>query len=139
MPVTPPPDVPAEAPVPLVKSGGKSILIVEDEKPLAHALELKLTHEGFTVHVEMSGSAGLKEALSGTYSLILLDLIMPEIDGFAVLQGMKAKGIDTPVIVLSNLGQEEDRRRALELGAKAYFVKANTPIVDIMKTVKSTI
>lgn len=115
---------------------GKRVLIVEDEKPLAHALELKLTHEGYQAHVEMTGAAGLKEALTGNYDLVLLDLIMPEIDGFAVLQGLKDKGMTTPVIVLSNLGQEEDRRRALELGAKNYFVKANTPILEIVKEVK---
>ncbi len=114
----------------------KPILIVEDEKPLAHALELKLVHEGYEVHVEMTGAAGLKEAVTGKYGLILLDLIMPETDGFAVLQGMKDAGVKTPVIVLSNLGQEEDKKRALELGAKNYFVKANTPIVDIVKAVK---
>jgi DNA-binding response OmpR family regulator len=118
---------------------GKKILIVEDEKPLAHALELKLTHEGYSVHVEMTGAAGLKEALTGQYGLILLDLIMPEIDGFAVLQGMKDKGVTTPTVVLSNLGQDEDRQRALGLGAKGYFVKANTPIVEIVKTVHTLI
>ncbi len=132
-------DIPEAVPTTPAPAGGrKRILIVEDEKPLAHALELKLTHEGYEVHVEMTGAAGLKEALTDAYGLILLDLIMPEIDGFAVLRGMKDKGIKTPTIVLSNLGQDEDRKRALELGAKAYYVKANTPIVEIVKAVHST-
>ncbi len=129
----------AKKTAPAAAGTGKKILIVEDEKPLAHALELKLTHEGYDVHVEMTGAAGLKEALTGNYALILLDLIMPEIDGFAVLQGLKDKGVNTPTIVLSNLGQDEDRKRALDLGAKQYYVKANTPIVEIVKAVHSTL
>ena len=118
---------------------GKKILIVEDEKPLAHALELKMTHEGYDVHVCLTGADGLTEAITGKYDLILLDLIMPEMDGFGVLEEMKKKGTKTSVIVLSNLGQEEDRKRALELGAKDYFVKANTPIAEIVTKVKSVL
>lgn len=117
-------------------SGKKRILVVEDEKPLAHALSLKLTHEGFDVQIAMTGSEGLKEALTGTYDMVLLDLIMPEVDGFAVLQGMQEKHVATPVIVLSNLGQDEDREKAKKLGAREYFVKANTPIADILKKVQ---
>jgi DNA-binding response OmpR family regulator len=121
-------------------SGGKKrILIVEDEKPLSHALELKVSHEGYDVQTALTGADGLREALTGKYDLILLDLIMPEIDGFGVLQAMLEKKIKIPVIVLSNLGQEEDKTRAKSLGAIDYFVKANTPIMDIIKKVKSVI
>lgn len=122
-----------------LKTKAKRILIVEDERPLAHALELKLTHEGFEVVVTLTGTAGLKEALTGKYRLILLDLIMPELDGFAFLEQLKTKKVKTPVIVLSNLGQDEDRERAKKLGVKEYFVKANTPIADIIRKVKSAI
>ncbi len=115
----------------------RQILIVEDERPLAHALELKLSHEGFTVHVALTGTEGAKEALTGKYAIILLDIIMPELDGFALLQQLKERKIKTPVIVLSNLGQEEDKAKANDLGAKEYFVKANTPIVDIIRRVKA--
>lgn len=119
------------------KTKAKRVLIIEDERPLAHALELKLTHEGFEVVVALTGKAGLKEALTGKFGLVLLDLIMPELDGFAFLEKLKAKKMKTPVIVLSNLGQDEDRERAKKLGVKEYFVKANTPIVDIVKRVKA--
>lgn len=130
--VAPPPASPGTG-------GGKKkrVLIVEDEKPLAHALELKMTHEGCEVHVALTGADGLKEATSGAYDLILLDLIMPELDGFAVLQALKEKSSKTPVMVLSNLGQDEDKQKALDLGAKEYFVKANTPIMDIVQKAKS--
>lgn len=117
-------------------SNGKKVLIVEDERPLSHALELKFSHEGFDTHVCANGADGLKEAQSGKYAVVLLDLIMPQMDGFTFLQELKAK---TPVIVLSNLGQEEDKTRAKELGAKGYFVKSNTPITEIVKQVKAVI
>jgi DNA-binding response OmpR family regulator len=114
--------------------GGKRILIIEDERPLSHALELKFTHEGFDCTVANNGAEGLKEANTGKFAMILLDLIMPEMDGFTFLQNLKKK---TPVIVLSNLGQDEDRARAKELGAKDYMVKSNTPITEIVKVVKT--
>lgn len=116
---------------------GKRLLIVEDERPLAHALELKMMHEGFETHVSSTGEDGLKEALTGKYDLILLDLILPGIDGFTILKELKEKKSKTQVIVLSNLGQDEDRKKAEEYGAKQYLVKSNVPLADIVKVVKS--
>jgi DNA-binding response OmpR family regulator len=119
-------------------TGKKRILIVEDERPLAHALELKLGHEGFEPIVALSGADGLEKAAAEKFSCILLDLIMPEIDGFTFLQELreKRKITTTPVIILSNLGQEEDKAKAKAFNITDYFVKANTPIVDIVKRVK---
>jgi DNA-binding response OmpR family regulator len=121
------------------KSAGKKgkILIVEDERPLAHALEVKMQHEGFETAVATTGNEGLKEATSGKYDMILLDLILPEVDGFTILQEMKSKKTKAVVIVLSNLGQDEDRKKAEELGAKNYLVKSNAPLADIVKAVKA--
>lgn len=116
--------------------GGKKILIVEDERPLAHALELKFTHEGYDVTIATDGEEGLKVANASKFDMILLDLIMPQMDGFTFMEQLKKK---SPVIVLSNLGQDEDRERAESLGAIDYFVKSNTPITDIIKKVQSTI
>lgn len=121
------------------KGNGKAILIVEDEKPLAHALELKVGHEGYQTTVALTGAEGLKEALSGKHDLILLDLIMPEMDGFTLLQQLKDKHVKTKVIILSNLGQDEDRKRAADLGAVDYLVKANTPISEILSKIKSVL
>ncbi|MDD5041086.1 MAG: response regulator [Candidatus Peribacteraceae bacterium] len=115
----------------------KHILIVEDERPLAHALELKFRHEGFDTHICLDGEEALKEATEGKHDVILLDLIMPRMDGFTFLQEMKTRGVKTPVVVLSNLGQDEDRARAQELGAVGYYVKSNTPIMEIIKQVES--
>lgn len=115
----------------------KHILIVEDERPLAHALELKFHHEGFETHICLDGEEALKEATEGKYNVILLDLIMPRMDGFTFLQEMKNRGVKTPTVVLSNLGQDEDKARAQSLGAVGYFVKSNTPIMEIIKQVQS--
>jgi len=120
-------------------SSGKNILIVEDEKPLAHALELKLKREGFEPTVCVTGQEGMKEAVTGKYAIILLDIIMPEMDGFGLLQEMVKKKVKTPVLVLSNLGLEEDKQKAKGLGVIDYFVKANTPIASIVKRVKDAL
>ena len=114
----------------------KHVLIIEDERPLAHALELKLVSSGYETVIASTGAEGLKEAQTKSYNLILLDLIIPGIDGFGVLRELKEKKIKTPVIVLSNLGQTEDQERAKELGVKEYYVKSNTPLAAIVDTIK---
>lgn len=119
--------------------GGKKILIVEDEKPLAHALELKMSHEGYQTTVASTGEEGLKQASTGDYDLVLLDLILPGMDGFTILQELKKANKKAVVIILSNLGQDEDRKRAEELGVKDYLVKSNVPLADIVKVVKASI
>ncbi len=121
------------------KGNGKKLLIIEDEKPLAHALELKMKHEGYAVETALNGMDGQKLAEAGKYDMILLDLIMPEIDGFTLLKAIRDKGVKTPVIILSNLGQDEDRAKAQTLGVTEYFVKANTPISEIIAKVKSVL
>lgn len=114
----------------------KKILIIEDEKPMARALELKLTHAGFEAQAVFNGEEGVALLQKETFAIILLDLVMPKMDGFTVLKTIKDKNIKTPVMVLTNLSQEDDARRAKELGAKDFFVKSNTPIADIVEKVK---
>lgn len=117
----------------------KNILIIEDEKPLAHALELKLTHEGHKVTAVHNGQDGLDQLDSQTFDVVLLDLMMPVVDGFQVLEHLKAKGGQMPtVFVLSNLSQHEDEERVLALGAKKYFVKSDTPLAIIVEEIKAT-
>ena len=110
----------------------KKILIVEDEKPLAKALELKLTHAGFIISVCLNGEEALSLIAENQYDLILLDLIMPKVNGFSVLQKIKEQNINTPVIVSSNLSQAEDINKAKDLGALQYFVKSNTSLAQII-------
>lgn len=109
----------------------KKVLIIEDEKTLARALELKLVKAGFNVRVVFNGEDGLVMLQQETFSLILLDLIMPKMDGFMVLSELKSHSIDTPVIVLTNLSQESDIKRTEDFGAKGFYIKSNTSISTI--------
>jgi DNA-binding response OmpR family regulator len=118
------------------ESEPKKILIIEDEKPLAHALELKLTHEGFVVTATGSGEEALTLLTKEHFDLILTDLIIPGVDGFKVLETVQDKKMKIPVIVMTNLNQEEDRKRASDLGATDFFVKSNSPISLIVEKVK---
>ncbi len=117
----------------------KKILIIEDEKPLAHALDLKLSHEGFDVVSTGSGEEALILLSKDHFDLILTDLIIPGVDGFKVLETIQEKKMKVPVIVMTNLNQEEDRKRASDLGAVEFFVKSNSPISLIVETVKNKI
>jgi DNA-binding response OmpR family regulator len=113
----------------------KRILIVEDEKPMACALQLKLEHCGFEIHCAYHGEEGLALISEQPFDLILLDLVMPRKDGFAVLRSLQTQKNRIPIIVLTNLGQEEDAQEVIRLGAQEYFVKSDTPIVTIVTEV----
>jgi two-component system alkaline phosphatase synthesis response regulator PhoP len=117
----------------------KKILIIEDEVFLSKVLKLKFTEEGFDVSTASDGEAGLKKARENMPDLILLDLILPKLSGFEVLEKLKkdpqTKAIE--VIVLSNLGQEDDVKRCKQLGAKDYLVKANWSLADVINKVKT--
>jgi two-component system response regulator ArlR len=110
----------------------KKILVIEDEIALAKALRIKLERRGFVIDVAKNGVEGLDLIEKNTYTGILLDLIMPEMNGFDVLTVLQEKGVVVPVVILSNLSQEEDRQKTKELGAVHFFVKSNTPITDIV-------
>lgn len=116
-------------------ANGKKILIAEDEKALARALELKLTSAGFIISVAHDGEEALAKILAEKFDLVLLDLVMPKKDGFSVLENLKAKGNTTPVIVSSNLSQEEDFQKAKSLGAVDYFIKSDTPLSEIVNKI----
>ncbi len=114
----------------------KKILIAEDERPMAQALETKLKNEGFDARAVFDGGEVIKILAKEKYDVLLLDLMMPIKDGFAVLEELKATNNKIPVIVSTNLNQEEDLSRARKLGAKDYFVKSDTPINEVVNRVK---
>ena len=114
----------------------KKILIIEDEKPMANAMGLKLNKSGFEAKMVFDGEAGLRILEKKKFDLIILDLIMPKINGFGVLEELNKRGDRTPVIVASNLSQEEDIKKAKELGAVDFFIKSNTPIKEIVDIVE---
>lgn len=120
-------------------TSGKKILIIEDERSLLRALELKLSHEGFTTKTLPNGEELLSVLKSDSFSLIISDLMMPKVDGFDVLALLKENAISIPVIILTNLSQPEDERKVMELGAKKFFVKSDTPLSTIIENVKQMI
>lgn len=115
----------------------KKILVAEDEKPMAKALALKLNHAGFEAKEAHNGEEALDMLSKESFDLLLLDLIMPRMDGFSVLEKIKEKGIKVKIVVTSNLGQEEDSIKAKSLGAIDYFVKSDTSLAEIVDYVKN--
>ncbi len=114
----------------------KHILLVEDDGFLASIYAQRLEVEGYEVSLASNGEDGVRLALKDHPALILLDLVMPKLDGFQVLERLKqeenTKAI--PVLILSNLGQKEDIERCASLGAAGYLIKAHTlPHETILK------
>ncbi len=121
-----------------VPSAQKYILIAEDDRFYAHIYETKLTREGFEIKIVSNGEEVLAAAKERQPNLIVMDLLMPVKDGFDALRDLKADETlkDIPVIVVSNLGQDEDMQQALKLGAADYFIKANLSIEEMVEKVK---
>ncbi len=119
----------------------KRVLYVEDEKFFADTVEKVLSNAGYSVKLAADGEAGIKIAKEWKPDLILLDLLLPKIEGFEVLRQLKAdlatKAI--PIVVLSNLNSEGDVQKAKELGSTHFFVKAVTMPTNILVAVKEVI
>ena len=99
------------------------ILVVEDELHLAEALSHILKKNNYTVDVANDGEAGLDNALSGIYDVIVLDIMLPKMDGITVLETLRGEGFDTPVILLTAKGEISDKVRGLDSGADDYLAK----------------
>jgi len=115
----------------------KRILVVEDDKFLRELITQKLAKEGYEVMEAIDGEEGVKKTKEEKPDLVLLDLILPGIDGFEVLTRIR-EGSDpssTPVIILSNLGQKEDVERGLKLGATDYMIKAHFTPGEIIEKI----
>lgn len=114
------------------------ILIVEDNRVLVKMYEMKLKLEQFEVEIAYNGVEGLEKLKSFLPNLILLDLAMPKMDGFEFLQKMMAdpKLKKIPVVVLTNLGQESDIKRAKDLGAKDYLIKADLTPRQVVEKIR---
>ena len=116
------------------------VLLIEDDKMIIDMYTLKFTQEGYEVFQAENGKDGLASALKNKPDVILLDIILPQMDGFSVLKELKEDNDlkNKPVILLTNLGQDGDVKKGLELGATDYLIKANfTPqqVVDKVKSV----
>lgn len=100
-----------------------SILVIEDNRDFAAALRANLEREGYEVSVALTGVDGLEKAKGSQPDLIILDLMLPAMSGFTVLQRLRDEGRDTPVLIMTALGTEEEKLRGFGLGADDYVVK----------------
>lgn len=131
-------DQPATAPASSTKT---FVLVIEDDKFLRELLVRKLASEGFDVQNAIDAQAAFTILAERKPSIILLDLILPGVSGFEILEKIKAdpKIADVPVVILSNLGQKEDLDKAIALGAKDFMVKANFTLDEIVTKVRSIV
>lgn len=119
----------------------KKILVVEDEATLQNAMVEVLTQSGYETLSALDGELGFALATKELPDLILLDIILPKMDGFEVLKGLKAnpQTANIPVIILTNLGDVSSVQQALELGANSYLVKADFHLDDVIQKVERTL
>lgn len=119
----------------------KKILIVEDDKFLRELITKKLKEEGYDTVGAGDGEEGIEKAKKDSPDMILLDLILPGIDGFEVLSKIKddPSVSSIPVVILSNLGQREEVEKGLKLGAVDYMIKAHFTPGEITDKVKSVL
>ncbi len=125
----------------MAKSEKQKILIVEDDTFLAGIYANKFEREGFNVVLAVDGEAGLKSAKKELPDIILLDILLPKLDGFEVLQQLKADNAlhDIPVVLLTNLGQKEDVDKGLKFGAADYLIKAHFMPAETVEKVKKVL
>ena len=119
----------------------RRILVAEDDRFLRKAAEMALKRQGYTVLTAADGEEALRAARTELPDLILLDLIMPKLNGFDVLQALKkdAPTAHIPVIILSNLGQDRDVQQAMDAGAAAYFIKTDLSLQALVQRVEETL
>ena len=118
-----------------------TVLLVEDDRFLRRAAEASLRQAGYTVALAGDGEEALRQVAAVKPAIVLLDLIMPKLQGFEVLRRLKAapETAGIPVVVTSNLGQETDVKQAMNLGAAAYFIKSNLSLQELVTVVRDTL
>ena len=116
----------------------KHILIVEDDVFLSGIYQKKFEVEGFKVTMAGDGEKGYSEAKKKKPDLILLDILLPKLDGFAVLEKLKADVVtkDIPVVLLTNLGQKDDVEKGVEMGAEDYLIKVHFKPSEVVDKVR---
>ncbi len=117
----------------------KIILLVEDEPVLSNLLRQRLEKDGFKVMVAKDGEEALKVLKTAKPDLILLDVILPKLSGFELMEKLREEPEfqKAPIIIISNLGQESDMEKGQMLGAAEYLVKAKLSIEELVEKVKA--
>lgn len=117
----------------------KTVLIVDDDEFLLEMYTLKFKEEGFSVEIAQTGKDAIQKANTLVLDVILLDIVLPEMDGFEVLQEIRNNKQKTPrpfIIMLTNLSQKDDTERGMRLGADDYVVKAHFTPSEVVEKVK---
>ena len=119
----------------------KKIVIIEDEDFISKILQIKLKNSEMDLLVARDGESGLEMVKKQKPDLVLLDLILPKMYGFDILKALKDDNSTKkiPVIILTNLGQDEEKQKGMELGALDYFVKANTSLDKIVQRIEEVL
>ena len=112
------------------------VLVIEDSSDLAQGLRYNLELEGYAVKVAEDGGTGLSLAREWEPDLVILDLMLPGMDGYQVLRSMRADGRQTPVLILSARGEEADKVRGFQLDADQYVTKP-FGLIELLERVKS--
>ncbi|WP_077308095.1 response regulator transcription factor [Terribacillus halophilus] len=105
----------------------QKVLIVDDEESIVTLLQFNIERAGFETETAFDGMTGLQKALQNTYDIIVLDLMLPELDGTEVCKQLRQKQIDTPILMLTARDEELDKVLGLELGADDYLTKPFSP------------
>jgi DNA-binding response OmpR family regulator len=124
----------------MAETKGK-ILIIEDDRYISKMYQLKLSLEGYEVLVAENGREGVDKIKEFMPDIALLDILMPELDGFEVLKIVKGDEAtkDIPVLIMSNLGQEDHVEKGMKLGAVGYIVKSQYTPSKVVEKIKSVI
>ncbi len=122
-------------------SQNKTVLIIDDDPFILDMYVLKFKQSGFHIEIARDGKEGLQKIKEMKPDVVLLDVVMPILDGFEVLQDLNKKNLlgETRVILLTNLGQKDDVERGLNLGAKDYVIKAHFTPSEVVEKVKSVL
>jgi CheY-like chemotaxis protein len=124
-----------------VPEGARRVLLAEDDRFLRRAAEARLRRHGLEVLTAADGEEALRIARAEPLDLVLLDVVMPKLQGFEVLKALKQDVATAriPVIVLSNLGQQRDVAQAMALGAVAFLIKAHLSLQDLVDRVDAAL
>lgn len=115
----------------------KKILIIEDDKFIIEPMEIIFKRSGFDVDIATDGQSGLELAKKNNPDIILLDIILPKMNGFDVLKKIRSdkKISEIPVVIVSNLAEEKDIKKGMQLGAFFYVVKSRLDVRELVKKV----
>jgi two-component system, OmpR family, alkaline phosphatase synthesis response regulator PhoP len=122
----------------MAKNGKRHILVVEDDPSINLGLQMNLEAEGYEVSIAVDGEEGLVRAVSSHIDLVILDVMLPKMNGFEVVKAIRSQGNHVPVVMLSARGAEMDKVMGLELGAEDYITKPFS-LAELLARVKAVL